>query len=39
MENEHVIQKVPSSFIKALSSTNLAPKEAGKIGATKMEIL
>jgi len=39
MEDAHVIQKVPGSFIKALSSTNLAPKEAGKIGATRTEIL
>src|SRR6202050_649291 len=39
MENAHVIQKVPSSFIKALSSTNLAAKEAGKLGTTRTEIL
>ena len=39
MEDAHVIQKVPSTFIKAISSTNLAPKEAGKIGATRTEIL
>jgi hypothetical protein len=39
MENAHVIQRVPEDFIKALSSTNLQPKEAGKIGATQTEIL
>jgi hypothetical protein len=39
MEDAHVIQKVPGSFIKALSSTNLTPKEAGKISATRTEIL
>ena len=39
MEDAHVIQKVPGDFIKALSSTNLQPKEAGKIGATRTEIL
>jgi hypothetical protein len=39
MEEAHFIQKVPGDFIKALSSTNLAPKEAGKIGATRTEIL
>lgn len=39
MEDAHVIQKVPGEFIKSISSTNLAPKEAGKIGATRTEIL
>ncbi|KAG6913829.1 hypothetical protein DXG01_004054 [Tephrocybe rancida] len=39
MEKSHIVQKVPSSFIKALSSTNLAPKEAGKTGLTRVEIL
>ena len=39
MEASSVIQKVPGEFIKCLNSTNLAPKEAGKIGAMKVEIL
>ncbi|GLB40100.1 hypothetical protein LshimejAT787_0706100 [Lyophyllum shimeji] len=39
MEKAHIIQKVPGTFIKALSSTNLAPKEAGKTGLTRVEIL
>ena len=39
MESAHVIQKVPGEFIKCLNSTNLAPKEAGKMGATRVEIL
>jgi transposase InsO family protein len=39
MEKSHVIQKVPGDFIKSLSSTNLAPKEAGKSGMTRTEVL
>jgi hypothetical protein len=39
MENAHIIQRVPGDFIKALSSTNVQPKEARKIGATRTEIL
>lgn len=39
MEEAYVIQKVPGKFIKALSGTNLQPKDAGKIGATRAEIL
>ena len=39
MEASSVIQKVPGEFIKCLSSTNLAPKEAGKTGTTKVEVL
>jgi hypothetical protein len=39
MEDAHIIQKVPGDFIKALSSTNIQPKEAGKIRATRTEIL
>lgn len=39
MEKAHIIQKVPGLFIKNLSSTNLAPKEAGKTGLTRTEIL
>ncbi|KAF5384125.1 hypothetical protein D9615_003277 [Tricholomella constricta] len=39
METAHIIQKVPGTFIKSLSSTNLAPKEAGKTGLTRTEIL
>ena len=39
MEETHVIQRVPGEFIKGLSSTNIQPKEAGKIGATHTEIL
>jgi hypothetical protein len=39
MESAHVIQKVPGDFLKCLNSTNLAPKEAGKTGATRTEIL
>jgi hypothetical protein len=39
MEDAHVVQRVPGDFIKALSSTNVQLKEAGKIGATRTEIL
>ena len=39
MENAHIIQKVPGDFIKNLSSTNLAPKEASKRGITRTEVL
>ena len=39
MEASSVIQKVPGEFIKCLSSTNLAPKEAGKTGTTRIEVL
>ena len=39
MEKSYVIQKVPGDFIKSLSSTNLAPKEAGKMGITRTEVL
>jgi hypothetical protein len=39
MEKSYVIQKVPGDFIKNLSSTNLAPKEAGKTGLTRTEVL
>jgi transposase InsO family protein len=39
MEKSFIIQKVPGDFIKNLSSTNLAPKEAGKTGITRTEIL
>ena len=39
MESAHVIQKVLGDFIKCLNSMNLAPKEAGKMGATRVEIL
>lgn len=39
MEKACVIQKVPGEFIKALSSTNLQPKDAGKTGAMGTEIL
>ena len=39
MEAAHVIQRVPGDFIKNLSSTNLAPKEAGKTGLTQTEVL
>ena len=39
MESAHVIQKVPGKFIKCLNSMNLAPKEAGKMGTTWVEIL
>jgi len=39
MEKSYVIQKVPGDFIKNLSSTNLAPKEAGKMGLTRTEVL
>src|SRR5882762_375475 len=39
MESAHVIQKVPGDFLKCLNSTNLAPKEAGKTGATRVEVL
>jgi len=34
MEAAYIIQRVPGDFIKNLSSTNLAPKEAGKMGLT-----
>ena len=39
MEALSVIQKVPGEFIKCLSSTNLAPKEVGKTGTTRIEVL
>ena len=39
MEKAHIIQKVPGDFIKNLSSTNLAPKDAGKTGLTRTEVL
>ena len=39
MEKSFVIQKVPGDFIKNLSSTNLAPKEAGKTGITRTEVM
>jgi hypothetical protein len=39
MERADVIQKVPAEFIKCLSSTNLAPKEAGKTGMTRETVL
>lgn len=39
MEQANVIQRVPGKFIKCLNSTNLAPKDAGKTGATRVEIL
>ena len=39
MEKSYVIQKVPGDFIKNLSSTNLAPKEAGKTGITRTKVL
>lgn len=39
MEAAHIVQRVPGEFIKCLNSTNLQPKEAGKIGATRAEIL
>lgn len=39
MEEAYIIQKVPSEFIKALSSTNLQPEEAGKLGAMRVEVL
>ena len=39
MEKAHIIQKVPANFIKNLSSTNLAPKEAGKTGITRTEVM
>jgi hypothetical protein len=39
MEKSYVIQRVPGDFIKSLSSTNLAPKEAGKSGITRTEVL
>ena len=39
MEESCVIQKVPGEFIKALNSTNLQPKDPGKIGATRTSIL
>ena len=39
MEAAHVVQRVPGNFIKNLSSTNLQPKDAGKTGAMRTEIL
>ena len=39
MEEANVIQKVPGEFLKCLNSTNLAPKEAGKTGATRIDVL
>ena len=39
MEKSYVIQKVPGDFIKNLSSTNLVPKESGKTGLTRTEVL
>lgn len=39
MEVSHVIQKVPGEFLKCLNSTNLAPKEKGKTGASRVEVL
>lgn len=39
MEASHVIQKVPGDFLKCLNSTNLAPKDKGKTGASRVEIL
>ena len=39
MEKSFVIQKVPGDFIKNLSSTNLAPKDAGKTGITRTEVM
>jgi transposase InsO family protein len=39
MEKSFIIQKVPGDFIKNLSSTNLAPKEAGKTGITRTEVM
>ena len=39
MEKSYVIQNVPGDFIKNLSSTNLAPKDAGKMGLTRTEVL
>ena len=39
MEAAYIIQRVPGDFIKNLSSTNLAPKEAGKMGLTRTEVL
>ena len=39
MEESHVIQKVPGEFLKNLASTNLAPKEAGKLGMMKTDVL
>ncbi|KAF7372353.1 Retrovirus-related Pol polyprotein from transposon 17,6 [Mycena venus] len=39
MEASHVIQRVPGEFLKCLNSTNLAPKEAGKTGITRAEVL
>src|ERR1700683_458457 len=38
-ESAHVIQKVPGDFLKCLNSTNLAPKEVCKTGATHTKIL
>lgn len=39
MEEAHVIKKVSRDFIKALTSTDLQPKDAGKTGASRSEIL
>ena len=39
MESAYIIQKVSGKFIKCLNNMNLTPKEAGKIGATQVEIL
>jgi hypothetical protein len=39
MEESHVIQRVPGEFLKCLNSTNLAPKEAGQTGITRIEVL
>lgn len=39
MEKSHIIQRVLGEFIKNLSSTNLAPKEAGKTGLMRVEVL
>jgi hypothetical protein len=39
MEEAHIIQRVPGEFLKCLNSTNLALKEAGQTGITRMEVL
>lgn len=39
VENMHVVQHVPGEFIKALSSTNFAPKDVGKLSMTRTDIL
>ncbi|KAF8503835.1 hypothetical protein JB92DRAFT_2833395 [Gautieria morchelliformis] len=39
MEHADIIQRVPAEFIKCLSSTNLAPKVAGKTGMTREVVL